>query len=170
MLDTDTGSGPAQIIDKGIPTAGLLAHVKIAQHGDHLPLYHQEKIFGRTSLAIPRSTLGQWVGICGVQLQPLVEALRKVVLGHSVVRADETPVQVLMPGAKKTHRTYVWAYVTIASADIRAVVYDFSPSRSDEHARAFLQDWKGKLVCDDFGGYKASFALGVTEIGCMAHA
>ncbi|MDQ0122055.1 hypothetical protein J2W17_001000 [Pseudomonas lini] len=26
------------------------------------------------------------------------------------------------------------------------------------------------MVCDDFGGYKASFELGVTEIGCMAHA
>ena len=87
-----------------------------------------------------------------------------------MVHADETPVQVLMPGSKKTHRAYVWAYATTASADIRAVVYDFSPSRSGEHARNFLQDWKGKLVCDDFGGYKASFALGVTEIGCMAHA
>ncbi|WP_176026306.1 IS66 family transposase, partial [Robbsia andropogonis] len=30
--------------------------------------------------------------------------------------------------------------------------------------------WQGKLVCDDFSGYKASFAQGVTEIGCMAHA
>lgn len=39
-----------------------------------------------------------------------------------------------------------------------------------EQARHFLQDWKGKLVCDDFSGYKASFTLGVTEIGCMAHA
>jgi hypothetical protein len=27
-----------------------------------------------------------------------------------------------------------------------------------------------KLVCDDFAGYKASFELGITEIGCMAHA
>ena len=44
------------------------------------------------------------------------------------------------------------------------------PSRAGEHARNFLQGWKGKLVCDDFGGYKASFELGVTEIGCMAHA
>ncbi len=35
--------------------------------------------------------------------------------------------------------------------------------------RNFLQDWRGKLVCDDFGGYKASFELGVTEIGCIAH-
>ncbi|AKA86412.1 Mobile element protein [Pseudomonas synxantha] len=26
--------------------------------------------------------------------------------------------------------------------------------------------WNGKLVCDDFAGYKAGFELGVTEIGC----
>jgi hypothetical protein len=46
---------------------------------------------------------------------------------------------------------------------LAAVVYDFSPSRAEEHARNFLRNWKGKLVCDDFGGYKASFELGVTE-------
>ena len=50
------------------------------------------------------------------------------------------------------------------------MVYDFSPGRSGEYARNFLGDWKGKLVCDDYGGYKASFALGVTEIGCMTRA
>ncbi|WP_150570000.1 IS66 family transposase [Pseudomonas fluorescens] len=32
--------------------------------------------FGRAGLAIPRSTLAQWVGQTGVQLQPLVDALR----------------------------------------------------------------------------------------------
>ena len=76
----------------------------------------------------------------------------------------------LAPGSKKTHRAYVWAYATTSTADIQAVVYDFSSSRSGEYARNFLGDWKGKWVCDDYGGYKASFALGVTEIGCMAHA
>ena len=161
---------PAQVIDKGIPTAGLLAHVMIAKFADHLPLYRQESIFGRAGLAIARSTLAQWVGNCGVQLQPLVDALRDAVLGHDVIHADETPVQMLTPGAKKTHRAYVWAYATSQFSDLAAVVYDFSPSRAGEHARNFLQDWKGKLVCDDFGGYKASFELGVTEIGCMAHA
>jgi len=30
--------------------------------------------------------------------------------------------------------------------------------------------WKGRLVTDDFSGYKACFELGVTEVGCMAHA
>ncbi|QJI37138.1 IS66 family transposase [Pseudomonas sp. ADAK13] len=161
---------PAQVIDKGIPTAGLLAHVMIAKFADQLPLYRQESIFGRAGLAIARSTLAQWVGNCGVQLQPLVDALRDAVLEHGVIHADETPVQMLTPGAKKTHRAYVWAYATSQFSDLAAVVYDFGPSRAGEHARNFLQDWKGKLVCDDFGGYKASFELGVTENGCMAHA
>src|SRR3546814_4539500 len=74
------------------------------------------------------------------------------------------------PSTKKSHRSYVWAYATSQFCETAAVVYDFSPSRAGEHARNFLQGGKGKLVCDDFGGYKASFELGVTEIGCMAHA
>ena len=53
---------------------------------------------------------------------------------------------------------------------MKAVVYDFSPSCAGEHARNFLGQWNGKLVCDDFAGYKASFEQGITEIGCMAHA
>src|SRR5690606_21276438 len=52
----------------------------------------------------------------------------------------------------------------------QGVVYDFRPSRSGKEVRSFLADWKGKLVCDDFSGYKASFSNGVIEIGCMAHA
>ncbi|TRO36206.1 IS66 family transposase [Pseudomonas sp. ALS1279] len=161
---------PAQVIDKGIPTAGLLAHVMVAKFADHLPLYRQEKIFGRAGLAIARSTLAQWVGQTGVQLQPLVDALREAVLAQRVIHADETPVQMLAPGEKKTHRAYVWAYSTTPFADLKAVVYDFSPSRAGEHARNFLGQWSGKLVCDDFAGYKASFGQGITEIGCMAHA
>jgi transposase len=61
------------------------------------------------------------------------------------------------------------------------VVYGFTPGRSGEHARAFLghdaerrergqAPWTRHLVCDDFSGYKALFELGVTEVGCMAHA
>jgi len=40
---------PAHVIDKGIPTTGLLASVLINKHADHLPLYRQEQIFARGS-------------------------------------------------------------------------------------------------------------------------
>ncbi len=142
----------------------------VAKFADHLPLYRQEKIFGRAGLAIPRSTLAQWEGQTGVQLQPLVDALRKAVLAQRVVHADETPVQMLAPEERKTHRAYVWAYSSTPFSALKAVVYNFSPSRAGEHARNFLGTWNGKLVCDDFAGYKVSFELGITEIGFMAHA
>jgi transposase len=55
-------------------------------------------------------------------------------------------------------------------AELQAVIYDFADSRSGVHAREFLGNWSGKLVCDDYSGYKALCARGVIEIGCMAHA
>ncbi len=163
------------IIDKGIPTAGLLAQVLVAKYADHLPLYRQESIFARAGFAIARSTLGSWVGQCGWQLQPLVDALKKEMLTHTVLHADETPVAMLKPGLGKTHRAYLWSYCTTSFNPMKAVVFDFADSRAGQHARDFLavknqSGWRGTLVCDDFSGYKAMFELGVTEAGCLAHA
>ncbi len=161
---------PAQIIDKGIPTAGLLAQVLVAKYADHLPLYRQESIFARAGLAIARSTLGAWVGMCGVQLQPLVDALKGEILSHAVLHADETPVQMLKPGNGKTHRAYLWTYAPGAFEELKAVVYDFCETRAGAHARSFLGSWQGTLVCDDYVAYKQLFTQGIVESGCMAHA
>ncbi|HEX6705290.1 MAG TPA: IS66 family transposase [Albitalea sp.] len=159
------------IIDKGIPTTGLLAQVLVAKYVDHQPLYRQEGIFARAGLAIARSTLAQWVGACGVQLQPLVDALKQELLRHAVLHADETPVAMLKPGNGKTHRAYLWSYCTGAFEPTKAVVFDFAESRAGRHARDFLGDWRGSLVCDDYSGYKALFEDGgVIEAGCLAHA
>ena len=169
---------PAHVIDKGIPTAGLLAHVLVAKYADHLPLYRQEGIYARAGLAIPRSTLALWVGSTGVALAPLVEAMRQDLMNRTVLHADETPVSMLEPGAGKTHRAYLWSYCTTQYDPISAVVFEFAESRAGKHARSFLgyddenhnEAWRGTLVCDDYGGYKALFAQGVTEAGCLAHA
>lgn len=166
------------IIDKGIPTAGLLAQVLVAKFLDHLPLYRQERIFERAGLAIARSTLAQWVGECGAQLQPLVDALTAELLKHGVLHADETPVAMLKPGNGKAHRAYLWSYCTTRYNETKAVVFDFAESRAGQHAREFLglpgsddnRGWHGKLVCDDYSGYKQLLTMGVTEAGCLAHA
>jgi transposase len=158
------------IIDKGLPTTGLLAQVLVAKYADHLPLYRQEGIFERAGMAIARSTLAQWVGMSGVQLQPLVDALHEELLTQAVLHADETPVAMLKPGNGKTHRAYLWSYCTTSTNPIKAVVFDFAESRGGRHASEFLGRWRGTLVCDDYSGYKALFKLGIKEAGCMAHA
>lgn len=161
---------PAAVIDKGLPTAGLLAQVLVAKYADHQPLYRQEGIFERAGLALPRSTLAQWVGVCGVRLQPLVDALRAALLECCVLHADETPVAMLAPGKGKTHRAYIWSYSSTVFDSLRAVVYDFADSRAAAHPKGFLEGWCGKLVCDDYSGYKGLFTEGVIEVGCLAHA
>ena len=161
---------PPHVIDKGIPTAGLLAQVLIAKYLDHAPLYRQEGIFGRAGLALPRSTLAQWVGACGVRLQPLVDAMKALLLARAVLHADETPVPMLSPGLGRTHRAYLWSYSTSEYDELQTVIYDFTEGRGGVHARDFLGSWSGKLVCDDYSGYKALFDRGVIEAGCMAHA
>lgn len=120
------------IIDKGIPTAGLHSQVLVGKYLDHLPLYRQEAIFGRAGLAFPRSTLASWVGQCGVQLQPLVDALKRETLEDRVLHADETPVAMLKPGNGKTHPAYLWSYCTTSYSALRAVVFDFADGRGGQ--------------------------------------
>ncbi len=54
-------------------------------------------------------------------------------------------MQMLAPGEKKTYRAYVWAYCTTPFSTLKAVVYDFGPSRAGEHARNFLGTWNVSL-------------------------
>jgi transposase len=159
------------IIDKGIPTAELLAQVLVAKFLDHLPLYRQERIFERAGLAIARSTLAQWAGQCGAQLQPLVDALTAELLKHDVLHADEMPVAMLKPGNGKTHRAYLWSYCTTSYNETKAVVFDFAESRAGLHAREFLglpsdHGWRGKLVCDDYCSSACPHSPPVASTSC----
>jgi transposase len=162
---------PAQMIDKGIPAPGLLAQVVVAKHDDHLPLYRQSEIYARSGVHIARSSMAQWVGICGVRLAPLAAALREHILAQRVVHADETPVRLLAPGKGKTHRAYVWVYRTTDFALQRAVWFDFCTGRGGEHPRRVLANFSGTLLTDDYAGYDAIHARGdIAAAGCMAHA
>ena len=172
QCDTLTQSAmPAYVIDKGIATPELLSHVLVSKYADHLPLYRQRLIYQRAGVDLARSTLADWVGRCGVELQPLVDALKQMLLRQQVIHADETPVTVMQIGEKKPKKGYVWAYATTQYNPVQVVVYDFQPSRSSQHAEEFLKGWQGHLICDDYSGYKARFKSDqVIEVGCMAHA
>jgi transposase len=160
------------IIDRGQADASLLAQVAIAKYVDHLPLYRQEAIYARSGIALSRSTLAEWIGAVGVALQPLAERLGAHLRQQPVLHADETPVALLDPKAGKTKRAYLFAYGSArhAGAGPPVVVFQFQPNRSGAHARQFLGDWRGALMVDEYAGYKALWAEGVTELGCWAHA
>lgn len=162
---------PATVIDGGLAAPGLLAWVATQKFLDHLPLYRIEQISGRYGVPLARSTLAEWVGRIGVALQPLADRLAELLRERAILHADETPVAQLDPGRGKTQRAYLWAY---RSNDLDTgpplIVFDYRPSRAGEHAQNFLADWRGHLMVDDYGGYKALFRSGIVELACMAHA
>lgn len=162
---------PAQIIDGGLPSARLLAWVGVSKYVDHLPLYRIEAMAAREAVPLARSTLADWIGRIGVALEPLADRLRERLLTEAVLHADETPVQQLDPGKGKTKRAYLWAYrTTPLSTAPPIVLFDYHPGRSGALVRAFLGQWVGHLMVDDYPGYKALWAKGITELGCLAHA
>lgn len=145
---------PAYVIDTGITTPELLSHVLVSKYADHLPLYRQRLIYQRAGIDLSRSTLSDWIGCCGVELEPLANALKQVMLQQQVIHADETPVTIMQLGdqEKKPKKGYVWAYATTQYNSIQAVMYDFQASRSGQHAEDFLKGWQDHLVCDDYSG------------------
>jgi transposase len=160
-----------QIINKGLPAPGLIAHTLISHFVDHLPYYRLEDINARSGVHTPRSTLAAWSGAGGAGLQPLFEAHRDFVLGSRVLHADETPVALLDPGAGKTRKAYVWGYARGEFDAQPGVVYDFCISRGAKFPVVFLKSWNGTLVCDDYKAYDTVFKIGQrTEAGCLVHA
>jgi transposase len=162
---------PPAVIDGGLAAVGLYVWVIIGKYLDHLPLYRLERIAQRQDVVLARSTLAEWVGRIGVALQPLADRLALWLRSRSVLHADESPVRQLDPGAGKTKRAYLWAYRTNGlQTGPPIVVFDYQTSRAGAHARDFLHGWQGHLMVDDYGGYKALFATGIVELGCLAHA
>ena len=48
---------PERLIENGIPTEALVAHVLVAKYADHTPLYRQAQIYARQGITLDRSTL-----------------------------------------------------------------------------------------------------------------
>ena len=160
-----------QVIDKGMPTAGLVAHTAVSRFVDHIPYYRQEQINARSGVHTPRSTLASWGAQAGAALVPLYDAHRAFVLSCSVVHADETPVAMLDPGAGKTKRTYIWAYARSGFDVSPGVVYEFCLGRGAKYPLEFLKGWSGTLVCDGYGGYDQVLKKETRiEAACLAHA
>jgi transposase len=149
---------PPRLIEGGIPTEAMVAHVLVARYGDHLPLYRQAQIFARQGVLLDRSTLSFWMGYAAAELAPVVARLREMMLSSTRLFVDETVVPVLDPGRGRTKQGYFWA---IARDDRPwggsappAVVYNYAPGRGHIHAHALLGGYRGILQCDGYPAYK----------------
>ena len=122
---------PAHIIEGGLPTEALLAHVIVAKYADHQPLYRQAQIYGRQGVGLDRSTLADWVGRGAWWLRLLHQRLLEPLKASTKLFADETTAPVLDPGRGRTKTGQLWAYARDdrpwGGRDPPAVAYVYGP-------------------------------------------
>lgn len=169
---------PARLIVGGLPTEALVAQVVVSKHADHLPLYRQAQIMARQGVAIPRSTLADWVGRAAAELQPLHDHLVRELKASPKLFCDETRCPVLDPGRGKTKTGYMW----VIARDDRpwggprppAVAYTYAPGRGAVHAIKLFDGYGGILQVDGYAAYRVLTSPtrnggAITLVFCWAH-
>ncbi|MCP4252513.1 MAG: IS66 family transposase, partial [Candidatus Scalindua sp.] len=162
---------PDRVIDRGIPSARLLAYILICKFVDHLPYYRQIQIFKRIGLSIKSNTINGWIAKTCTLIKPLYDAFCKYIFSQNYLEADESTVKVLRVkknGKKgKAHTGYYWVYYDPIN---NQVAFIFDPGRGRKYAANHLKDFKGSLQTDGLSVYDAFDKLDyITLIACMAH-
>jgi transposase len=156
-------------LPKAVAGAGLLAQIVIDKYVDHLPLYRQAERFKREGINLPYSTITDWVSNTCRLIEPLYEALKKIVIQSDYLHADESPIKVLDKDKRgETHRGYYWVYHNSIN---RMVLFDYQKSRGKEAPKEILKDFKGYLQTDGYVVYDCfKEKETITVLHCMAHA
>jgi transposase len=166
---------PATPIAKGLPGAGLLAHLIVSKHVDHLPLHRLERVYQRQGYFLPRSTLCDWMGACADLLRPLYDLMIRVVLQSRALHTDDTTVKMQELVSHRLSTARLWVYLGDAGHPYN--VFDFTVNRKRDGPELFLANYQGYLHADAFSGYDGLYlpdprtaAARIIEVACNAHA
>lgn len=161
---------PKQVIPGSMASSSLIAYIMDQKYTMGLPLYRLEQQFKRWGVDISRQNMSNWMIKGAKCLEPLFSRMVNYALERDILHADETSVQVLRePGRKASTKSFMWLYRT-GSEKPAIVLYDYQPTRSGDHAKDFLEGFKGYLQVDGYVGYEKLPSDEVTLVSCWAHA
>ena len=179
--ETGITQAPAaeRMVNGGMASTALVAHVAVAKFAWHLPLYRQAQMFAGQGVALDRATLGGWIGRAAWWLRPLYERLLGHIRSQEYIFCDETPLRRLDPGRGRTKVCQLWSQ----AVDHRpwrgpsppAVGYVYAEGRRATEVEAQLSSFAGVLHVDGYSAYKTlakSSRHGdrIRLVFCLAHA
>ena len=162
-------TAPLPLMEHSYCSPELLAHIIYEKYAKAVPLYRLEKDFASMGVKLSRTTMANWVIYAAKTFAaPVWAKMKAELLSGNVIHADETVVQVLHePGKKAKTDSRMWVYCAAKSSGRSNILFEYAPTRNGDHAKRFLGDYKGYLVCDGYDGYNK--LIEVTRCGCFAH-
>ncbi|MCL2768468.1 MAG: IS66 family transposase [Synergistaceae bacterium] len=161
---------PEPVIRGSFASPESVAHIMTQKFVMSVPLYRQEQEWSRAGVMLSRQTMSNWLVRCAEDwLKPIYDRLKKLLVGHDVLHADETTLQVLHePGKTAQSKSYMWLYRTSGDTDRHIVLYEYQPDRKWERPEGFLKGFKGYLHADGYEGYH-NLPDDYIVVGCWAH-
>ena len=162
---------PEPVVKRGLASPSSAAHVIYQKFVNSMPLYRQSKHWENIGVKVSRGTLANWVIYVSLHwLLPLWITLKSLLLESPIILADETVTQVLNePGKTPQSESRMWVYCTGNVARPPPIVlFEYQPSRSGDHPKAFLQvGHEFYLHTDGYSGYDA--VANAVHCGCWGH-
>ena len=158
------------LIPGGFASPEAVAHIAVQKFVMGSPLYRQEQELKRRNIFLSRQTMSNWLMWCTDNyLKYIYDELRRELVKHDLLHADETELQVLHePGKAPQSKSWMWLYRTSGDAQRPIVLYEYRPGWGQEYPKKFLERFRGYLQTDGYAGYNG--LENVRHVGCWAHA
>lgn len=161
---------PSPVIKGGFASPETVAHIAVQKYSMASPLYRQEQEWKQNGILLSRQTMANWlIKASDNWLLPIYEEMKRRLVKHEVLHADETTLQVLKePGKTAQQKSYMWLYRTSGEAKHQIVLYDYQTDRNHARPKSFLKDFEGYLHADGYDGYH-KLPESILVVGCLAH-
>lgn len=160
---------PAPVLTHSFASPSSVAWVMYQKYVMSVPLYRQEKDFKRMGAQLKRDMMANWViRSSEYWLKPLYEQMHKQLLKSSIIMSDETTWQVNKEeGKKASSKSFIWIHRSGSCEGPPIILYEYTRTRSGDHAKEFLAGFNGFHVSDAYAGYEK--VEGITRCLCFSH-
>ncbi len=161
---------PPRLIPKGIVDESLVAELVNEKVQFHTPIHRFSKKLKQAGVDfISENNLYNWFHTAAESLSAIYDLLIQDILAQNYIQGDETRMPVLSKNKKgAAHRGQMWAFM---APTIKAVAFNYEPTRSTQSAKMVLENYEGILQVDGYSAYeKLAKTRPIQLIYCMAHA
>lgn len=160
---------PKPVLTHSIASPSSVAWIMYQKYMLSVPLYRQERDFRRMGAELKRDTMANWlIRSAEYWLKPLYDRMHKQLLKYGIIMSDETTWQVNKEeGKKPSSKSFIWIHRSGSCEGPPIILYEYTRTRSGDHAKKFLEGFHGFHVSDAYEGYEK--VEGITRCLCYSH-
>jgi len=160
---------PAPVLAHSFASPSVVAWVMYQKYMMSMPLYRQEKDFKGIGAELKRDMMANWmIRSSEYWLKPIYDEMHKQLLTSNIIMSDETTWQVNHESGKKaSSKSFIWIHRTGNYKNEPIILYEYTNTRSGDHAKKFLEGFEGYHVSDAYTGYGKM--EGSTRCLCFSH-